>query len=623
MNKKTGFSLGMSVDPASGLKKLPDWVAFDLCRAYRLPGGNLLLQNIRNNRRAVVKPEVYASLAICNKFQPLDKHVANIIEGNPGMQGQQTNIRAVLQQMLDAGIMVSAKEISDELKLQTEAPVEDKEPTRPVVAIISWERPQALERLLLSIVKNCNSKNFHCLYVIDDSRKAENIKQNRLLVEKFTSQIGTSLRYFGREEQRELITRLIERLPEHENAIRFLIDHSRWEDHWTAGLSRNLALFLSCGHRLVVMDDDAVCDVYNPPEPRPGITISDKPRDADFFGGEQDWAFLHQPINPDPVNRHMQCLGLSLSEALNRLGENNLKPAGLENATPLQVSELHPGSPVLMTECGSLGCPGTANNTWLPYMAPGSLKQMLTSQTKTTFALTKRKVWSGRNQPHFAPRPNMSQITGLDNGQMLPPYLPIMRGQDRLFGSMLDFIFPSAVTLDYPWAVPHLPIPDREWLNKDLDFTPSASFPMFFFEKVIELKSTCQSNSPVDRLSALSAWFDDLAGASEKNLTDMYRDSRLQHDSETLQQLSDLLSAAESAPVDWQNYLRNGIRQLNIVMDQTSREDFVVKGLPDSMDGAELIEFWRHMWSDFATALNAWPEIRKAAADIAETEVTA
>ena len=170
------------------------------------------------------------------------------------------------------------------------------------------------------------------------------------------------------------------------------------------------------------------------------------------------------------------------------LGQGNLKPASLSNATTLQISELEPGSPVLMTECGSLGCPGTASNTWLPNMAENSLKRMLKSGQKTTNALTKRKVWSGRNHPHFAPRPNMSQITGFDNRHMLPPYLPVMRAQDRLFGYMLDFIFPSAVTLDYPWAIPHLPLPAREWRNKDLNFTPSDSFPGFFFEMILENK---------------------------------------------------------------------------------------------------------------------------------------
>ena len=620
MTDKTGFSLGMSVNPTVSFKKLPDRIAFDLCRAYPLSGGKMLLHNTRNGKRTTVTPALYASLLHCSQFKTMEEHVASIIESNPGMQGQQADIMKVLQLMLDSGIMVSAKDTCDRLKQKDEVAAEKTDAGEPVVAIITWERPQALERLLESIAKNCETRKLHSLYVIDDSRKAENITQNQALVETFANRIKTPLHYFGQNEQRSLINALTSRLPEHKRAIHFLVDQSKWQSQWTAGLSRNLALLVSSGHLLVMMDDDSVCDVYDPPHPKPNITYSGGPREAAFYGSQEDWKSQHQPLNPDPINRHMQCLGLPFSQALESLGENHLKPAGFTNATALDVSELLPASPVLTTECGSVGCPGTASNTWLPDMAKDSLKRMLASGEKTTNALTSRKVWSGRNQPNFAPRSNMSQITGFDNRQLLPPYLPILRGEDRLFGFMLDFIFPTAVNLDYAWAIPHSPIPERSWRDKDLDFRPADSFPVFFFDKVLEYKSICKSVSATDRLSALSAWFNDMATTSDHTLTNMYRDARLRADSERLQKLDSLLSTAESTPVDWQNYLRNGVRQLNIDLDRVSREDFSVKGLPADLESDDLIIYWKDVWRGFAEALSAWPEIQAAASEVLKTE---
>ena len=619
MTEKTDFLLEIAVSPTNSFKPLPDWVAFDLCKAYPVPGNKLLLHNTRTGKRSMVMPEVYASLLSCSQFKTLDQHIANIIERNPGMQGQQADIRNVLESMLKSGMMVSAKQICDELKSKSD-PLTQSEVTLPVVAIITWERPESLERLLNSIVANCETKNIQRLYVIDDSRKAENINKNKELVEKFTSGIDTPLHYFGQDEQQALLNALAGRLPEHENAIRFLADQSRWRDQWTSGLARNLALLLSCGHRLVMIDDDTLCDVFNPRQPKPDITFSDEPREADFFETKEDWAPRHQPINPDPISRHMQCLGLTFSEALKVLGQNHLKPASFAGATVSLLSGLRPDSPVLVTECGSLGCPGTGTNTWLPEMAPDSLKRMLASSRTTKNALTRRMVWSGRNQPHFAPRSNMSQITGFDNRQLLPPYLPITRGEDRLFGYVLDFIFPTAVTLDYPWAIPHLPLPHLEWQEHDIDFTPGHSFPRFFFERVMEHKPHCLSQSPDERLSALSAWFNDIAAASGESLVSMYRDFRLRSDSMRIQKLNELLNKSESAPDDWQDYLRNGIAQLHADMGLVSQEDFPVKGLPRSLEGGELIAFWRGLWVDLASALNAWTEIREAAASIINHE---
>jgi hypothetical protein len=618
MTDKTSFSMNITVDPASGFKPLPDLVAFDHCKAYPVPDGNLLLHNTQNGKRAMVRPEVYASLLRCGKFQTIDQHVANIIESNPGMQGQQADMHNVLQSMLDAGVMISAKNLCDRLKRKSKTADGEKETAAPVVTIITWERPEALERLLTSIITNCDTEKLHRLYVIDDSRKAENINRNQALVAKFAAEVKTPLHYFGQDEQQSFLGDLTKLLPEHENAIRFLADQSMWRDHWTSGLARNLALLLSCGRRLVMMDDDTVCDVYSAGQLKPNITFSDDPREAEFFSSEQGWASQHQEINPDPVNRHMQCLGLSFSEALNVLGQNHLKAAGFTNTSALLTSDLNMDSPVLMTECGSLGCPGTGSNTWLPDMAPEALKRMLASEQKTDDALNKRFVWLGRNQPHFSPRSNMSAMTGFDNRQLLPPYLPIARGEDRLFGNMLDYIFPSSVTLDYPWAVPHLPIPQREWREQDKDFKQGDSFPMFFFDQVIEQKSSCLASSPGERLLTLSAWFKDLATAPNESLAAMYQDSRLRDSSQQLQKLSKLLTEGESAPADWQDYLKNGIEQLNADLDQASREDFPVKGIPQTMEGNELIAFWKETWVDFATALNAWPEIRKAAAEIVE-----
>jgi hypothetical protein len=622
MTDSSGFSVQVSVDPASGLKALPDHVASDLFRAYPIPGGKFLLHNPRNGKRAMVMPEVYSALLLCRQFKSLEQHAANVIAANPDIQVQPDEIKKVLKNMLDSGMMVSARQVCENLKQEPEPTSASDEPGLPVVAIITWERPEALERLLSSIASNCNSKNFHSLYVIDDSRTQENITRNQAVVEEMVASVEAPLRYFGRAEQQVLLDELVEQLPEHESAIRFLADHSRWEDLWTAGLSRNLALLLSCGRRLVMVDDDAVCDVYDPPLLKPNISFSDEPRETRFYEYEQDWAHLHQPLNPDPINRHMQCLGMTFSTALSELGKNNLKPMGMSNATALLASELTADSPVLMTECGSVGCPGTRDNTWLPYLTEASLKRMLSSADNTTSALTRRKVWSGRNHPHFAPRSNMSQITGFDNRQMLPPYLPILRGQDRLFGYMLDFVFPGSVVLDYPWAVPHLPLPERGWRDRDLDFTPPDSFPVFFMENILENKANCHSVVPTERLSALAGWLEDMAGASDETLATKYRDDRLHKGAERLDLLTSLLQKAESTPVNWQNYLRNGIRQLNVDLDRASREDLPLKGLPARLEGSELIKFWKDVWIDFAAAMNAWQEIRVAAANIVSSTET-
>ena len=618
MNEETGLSVNVSIDPATGFKRLPDLVAFDVCKAYAVPGGNLLLRNTRTGKRAMVMPDVYSALLRCEQFRTLDEHVARIIESNPGMQGQHADMRKVLQSLLDSGMLLTAKSAGDRLTRSIKQAATERQTDRPVVVIITWERPAALERLLKSIHSNCDTEKFHQLYIVDDSRKSENINKNRDLTAKFAIDTKTSIQYFGQTQQQSLLKNLSRQLPQHEEAIRFLADQSQWHDQWTSGLARNIALLLSSGHRLVMLDDDTICDVYDPIRPKADIAFSDTAREADFFQNEQEWLSLRIPVNHDPVERHMQCLGLSLSESLNVLGKGNLKPGGFAGADASLVANLKPESPVLVTECGSYGCPGTNTNTWLPDMAPVSIKQMLASTQKTKNALGTRMVWTGRSQPHFSTRPNMSQITGFDNREMLPPYFPILRGEDRLFGYLLNFIYPSSVTLDYPWAIPHLPIPKRDWQESDSDFTPKASFPMFFLEKVLDQKSSCNAEKPIERMAAIAAVFDDLAAASEDVLLANHRDYVLQDLSGQMRNLDDLLNRADSLPEEWQNYLQQGKQQLSKGLEQACLEDFPLKGLPQSLQGEALLAFWRKSWRGYAAALLAWPDIRQAAAEIVD-----
>lgn len=614
MNNKTDFLKDVPVSPdSSNFKPLPERVAFDECNVYLIPGGKLLLRNKRTGNRVVVMPEVHATLVSCDQFRTLDEHIDHLITSNPGMQGHQADIRQVLQAMLDNNIMVSARTFCDGLKRKTEPTETVAKTDKPVVVILTWERPAALERLLKSINTNCDTEKFHQLYVVDDSRGADNIRQNREITAKYTFALKAPVQYFGQSEQQSLLKSLCRQLPEHEDAIHFLADQSRWRDHWTSGLARNLALLLSCGHRLVMLDDDTICDVFEPGQLRPDISISDSPREADFFSSEQEWISQHQAINPDPINRHMQCLGLPLSAALGVFGESNLKPAGLSNANVLLMNELSPASPVLVTECGSLGCPGIGKNTWLPDMAPDSIARMLSSPQKTSNALNTRMVWTGRVQPHISSRPNMSQITGFDNRQMLPPYMPIMRSEDRLFGYLLDCVFPGGVSLEYPWAIPHLPMPLNQWRTEDRDFTPGPSFPVSFYEQLLEQKFDCKAEQPTARLAAISAWFKDLAAAPKETLIADHRNSVLRDTAEQLRNLTRLLDTGKSSPDDWREYLEQGIEQLSASFQTAGGEEFQISGLPADLEEDELINFWKQTWSGFASALTAWPEIRKAA----------
>jgi hypothetical protein len=178
----------------------------------------------------------------------------------------------------------------------------------------------------------------------------------------------------------------------------------------------------------------------------------------------------------------------------------------------------------------------------------------------------------------------------------------------------LDFVMPNGVTLDYPWAVPHLPMPRRAWQAADWDFTPADSFPWFFAKQLLTWKSNCLGAEPETRFDNLATYFHDLAAAPAAALSARHRDHVLSQTSAQLRHLEKLLAEAEKAPTAWKHYLEQGIGQLKDGLDRYSRKELPLKGQPPGLAGKELVGFWRDTWSGFADCLQAWPQIREAAA---------
>jgi hypothetical protein len=104
-------------------------------------------------------------------------------------------------------------------------------------------------------------------------------------------------------------------------------------------------------------------------------------------------------------------------------------------------------SPVLITQCGTVGDPGTSSTAWIYELDPDSTQRVLASPGGLEGALNNRYYWLGHSRPGFNKLAVISQMTGLDNSALLPPYFPVFRGEDALFGAMVEHIHPQSAVL--------------------------------------------------------------------------------------------------------------------------------------------------------------------------------
>jgi hypothetical protein len=483
------------------------------------------------------------------------------------------------------------------------------------VAIITWERPDALRRLLRSLLLNCDLSGIETCLVVDDSRSENNCRANREITAEAHREADIDIEYFGATEASVFIDALIRDLPQYEREIRFLLDRETWKDHWTAGIARNYCQLLTVGKPLIVADDDILCDVYEAPFGESEIEISERPREAVHYPDRAAWPAPAAERSRDPFARHMQVLGLTIPQALFALKKEKPGQAALRPASAGFAVRLNRESRVLTTECASLGDPGTGNNRWVATLPPRSRDRLLQNSALLQSALKTRNCWLGRMQPVFAPNSNISQITGSDNRDFLPPYFPIMRGQDRAFGETNHFLFPDTVVLDLPWAVPHLPIEERTWTDQDNDFVRLPTFPGDLTSPPNTLKDGCHAPELEKRIEYLARYYFQLAGCPDHKLFETWADDWLHSWSVMLTLLDEQIHATSHATAAWRDYLSRAYRQT-----RESRLTVTdIAGLGCSildLSGHDLTGFWRAAWENHGHALLAWKEIRAAARNI-------
>lgn len=599
----TGFSHDFSL--GGGRAADGELFAVSPLTEFHLGGETMLARNALTGRSMALAAEVVNALSYCTTFRTLDEHVAELMAGSDGTPERAHAIRSILQSVRDGGLTLSAADLCRDLAPAAGADLRTA-PEAPVVAIVTCDRSAALQRLLQSLPQGCDLGSVHRLLIVDDSRAAEHRQRNQELARQAGRQSPCPLDYFGANEARQFIDSLLRQLPRYEQEIRFLADRERWSAFISTGVTRNLAQLLAVGRPLIVFDDDAVCNVYAPGFVREGLEFSAGRRQASFFD-TVDSQEGHRVSDADPVQRLNRCLGLTLPDALTAIGAPRLQQQALRPAESRFAARLSRQSRIKVTECGTIGDPGTQDYAWLGAVPEETARRIAGNARQAELALRNAPCWLGVDRLTFAPNANFSQLTGFDNREFLPPYFPFERGQDRVFGETLSFLFPGDVVLVHPWAVLHQRVAGLERAQDLQRRWNPGGFPGLLTFEPLERAAACHAVDLPSRLASLSASFNDLGHSAPDTLRRLRDEQRLRQSSLYLERLRKNLELSNGAVPAWADWLQQQLKR--------TREDMArAEEMPANTD--EVIGLWQAAWRAFGPALEAWPAIRAAAAEL-------
>ncbi|MEM1223997.1 MAG: hypothetical protein AAGH40_14700 [Verrucomicrobiota bacterium] len=605
------YSISYSVDspkpsnPSSQHSSDSPLVAFATCDLVPVNSELLLMISRETGQQQMIASQVVEALKTCVQFRSIDHHTSRLCATRPELKGQEGVVRQTLQQLTDSGFLTQAASLRDRLDAEVAA---ELAPTR--IFVITCDRPEQLQRLLESMLRSAGLSTYEALFLIDDSKLAESREQNQAVLDRFNSSSAIDMQYLGAAEQDELLHKLIDELPGHEEGIRFLIDPDRWRGCPTYGRSRTLALMHSFGRRLIVLDDDILCQAVLPAVPEEGVFIgSNGAREASFFTDRESLISAGALHEKSPLDLHNQYLGRPLGSTLKSLAGGAIPIDWFTGGNAAMTNIWSADSKVLVTQCGAWGDPGTGDAHWILNLSEHSISRLLTAGNGMAAAVEDRNAWLGAPNYSVMKIAFMSQMTGLDNTELLPPYFTAFRGEDLLFASLVEALHPQGAVLECGFAVPHLP--ENRSVKSIKEPIASAGGVGLFASYLTNQIDYTDASEPEERIGMIAADLRRLTTKSNSDLLLDYRREVAKAQASLLNTVSNQqANTRDFGSANWQGYLDRAVSELQAALQREwSPKDIKEVSNDASLD--EIFEGFRNMVTGYAAALDAWPSIRE------------
>ena len=284
----------------------------------------------------------------------------------------------------------------------------------------------------------------------------------------------------------------------------------------TTGANRNALLLACAGEAFLSVDDDTVCSLARSPAHHDGLAFHSSASPLEMWFGPELPA-----SGPDEIDL--------LKEAGNALGPavrdvRSLLPADFDHAT---MEKLCRGNArIRVAQIGLKGDAATDSPVgWLT--ATGATRERLVgSEAAYRAAVASRQLLAvAPCETVSASRQLMAYCIALDNRDPLPPFAPLGRDQDGVFGAWLRLAESESFTAHLPFAVSHEPSEARTFPPAESWLLPGMPLNDF-------LHMLCENAEPAvapDRMKALGSMLEEPGGLSRADFRELLIERRLRY----------------------------------------------------------------------------------------------
>lgn len=560
----------------------------------------------------ILPSHLVALLDCCGTFKSLSEH-ERYCQPYLGA-GESTNgpLESQLRELVESGLLLPYGELLRSLRQPAET--QTAPPKISAVGVVTRNRPDSLRRCVSSYMENGRGHGrAHGFVVMDDSEDARARDDTKELLRSLGGSNGAEVSYGGAEEK----ARFAEELAAAGAAPPDVIDFALFDPErcgYSVGANRNALLLHTVGETVFSTDDDTVCRLATAPGAKPGLSFDARGDFMKFWFFPDREAALRSapPVEGDVLDAHEQLLGRSLSQCVSTLADSSRLL--FDQIDSRQIAAVRSGrGRVLVTFNGLLGDSALPAPVGYLLLRDDSRERLVRSETDYRSAFKSREVLRVADGPYISANAwCVTAAVGYDNRELLPPFMPVLRGEDDLFGFTLHACFDDGYFGYLPSAVLHSPPDHRAYGHDDLgEFGSGVRMCNVILACVKSLNAWPGLEDARVRMRALGEHLTSVGSLPQEDFEELVLVNLYRMQSEYVTFLEGTLQDYDGWPEYWADDVESYIDALRAAME--SRDYAVPQDLLAGRGQEEARRLSRRLVFRYGQLLRWWPEMVDAA----------
>lgn len=523
----------------------------------------------------------------------------------------------VLHQLVrfrEDGFLVSEKDIHNKVleAISFNGQNNDAPAKISIFGVPTKNRPELLVRCVKSFLENPGSTERGIkLHIVDDSDTPA--RTSRQTISDMCKNHHMHLAWVDKKYRADFARKIARAANVPIKIVEFALMGNK-DYAFRTGASRNTLLLLAAGNPSVQTDDDIICRIVPAPWKKEGITLMSLRADCHRYQYYTDAEKFHQTLTNDHrdfFSLHENLLGSHPAAVLimnDRINTEHLGGTLLEKIG-------HSASRLAVTFTGIYGDSGMSNH-WQRVCLEGESFSKLVNHDELVYKqllCTRYLFRSADNITIGDSQFCMAGVMGLDTRHLLPPFMPVLRNEDAIFGLLVHLCFKHAVKGYLPWALLHDP-PFRSPVE-DPSRALNIGFPgaNAIVEAILwSLNVWPLNDNPSHNLKTLGQYLTDLSCLPIHHFKSEVRKIYQRIIQNRINYLQHFLFEHAQAPEHWQHDMKQLIKNFQLLL---YNEDV---GVPADIEGdsQKRLATFQELIKEFGNLLQYWPAIWGAAVDI-------